>query len=301
MVECLYDPSTCLNVHMHRPSTAVYPARAHLPRRVIDEHELVWMLQGQATLVCDTPATISPGHLLLIPPGLPHAIDWDPRRTARHGYVHFEQSDVTSPLPAEVLVVPMSGADPLASLCAYLVRLSETGPTAVATLDYLVRLMLTAPEPDPVPAPIAAAAEHLRQAWAQLPMTRVGVAELAAAAHVSRGYLNRLFRTTFDVSAAEALECLRFARAEPLLTRTDLSVEAVARQTGFADPSHFSHRFTARYGVPPSRYPGEPSVLDHPGVQRLNQYLSSSQRPSPRSRSTRPAGSSTSRSRSRSR
>jgi AraC family transcriptional regulator len=58
------------------------------------------------------------------------------------------------------------------------------------------------------------------------------------------------------VGVAEALECLRFVRAEPLLTRTDLSVQAVATRCGFADLSHFSHRFTARYGMPPSRYRG---------------------------------------------
>lgn len=258
---------------MKRPATAVYPPRAHLQERVIDDHELVWLLHGQATLVCQEPLVLLPGQLLLIPPGWPHAIGWDPRRTTRHGYVHFEQSDVTSQLPNEVLVVPMTGADPLASLCAYLVRLGSTGPTALATLDFLVRLMLTAPEPDPVPAPIAAAADHLRRVWARLPMTRVGVAELAAAAHVSRGYLNRLCRATFAVSAAEALECLRFARAEPLLTRTDLSVDAVATQCGFADLSHFSHRFAARYGVPPSRYTGQTSVLDHPGLGRLHRLV----------------------------
>lgn len=258
---------------MDRPATAVYPPGAHLPRRVIDDHELVWLLHGQATLVCSSPVVLSPGQLLLIPPGWPHAIDWAPRQPARHGYVHFRQSDVTSQLPATMLVVPMSGADPLASLCAYLVRLGSTGPTALATLDYLVRLMLTAPEPSPVPPPVAAAVDHLKRSWSRLPMTRIGVAELAAAIHVSRGYLNRLFRATFDVSAAEALECLRFARAEPLLTRTDLSVEAVATQCGFADLSHFSHRFTARYGVAPSRYTGETSVLDHAGVSHLCQLV----------------------------
>lgn len=257
---------------MHRPATAVYPPGAHLPERVIDTHELVWLLHGQAMLVCASPVVLTPGQLLLIPPDLPHAIDWDPRRTTRHGYVHFRQSDVTSRLPMTVHVVPM--ADPVASLCAYLVRLGTTGATAKATLDFLVRLMLTAPAPDPVPPAVAVAVTHLRRTWSRLPMTRIGVAELAAVTHVSRGYLNRLFRATFDVGAAEALECLRFARAEPLLTRTDLTVHAVAVQCGFADLSHFSHRFTARYGVPPSRYRGDTSVLDHAGIGHLYRLVS---------------------------
>ena len=259
---------------MERPAaTAVYPPGARLPRRVIDDHELLWLLHGHATLMTDTPLPFAPGQLLLIPPGVPHHIDWDPRRTTRHGYVHFGPDDVHSALPDTVLLVPMSGADPLASLCSYLVRLASTDATALATLDYLVRLALTAPAPAPVPAPVASAIDHLRREWSRLPMRRVAVSDLAAAAHVSRGYLNRLCRSAFGLSAAEALECMRFARAEPLLTRTDLSVEAVAWQCGFADPSHFSHRFAARYGLPPSRYAGDTSVLDHAGVRRLHQLL----------------------------
>src|SRR5262245_2045631 len=50
VVECFHRPSICLFVHMHRPATAVYPPGAHLPERVIDTHELVWLLHGQATL-----------------------------------------------------------------------------------------------------------------------------------------------------------------------------------------------------------------------------------------------------------
>jgi AraC-like DNA-binding protein len=50
-------------------------------------------------------------------------------------------------------------------------------------------------------------------------------------------------------------------------------VGAIARQCGFADLYHFSHRFSARYGVPPTAYRGMgtpvSSQLDHPGLRRL--------------------------------
>ncbi|NKE62092.1 helix-turn-helix domain-containing protein [Lentzea sp. PSKA42] len=70
-----------------------------------------------------------------------------------------------------------------------------------------------------------------------------------------------------------ALERVRCARAETLLLRTDLTVEAVARQCGFADVSHFSHRFRALYDVAPSAYRGVPSALDHAGVRRLARLI----------------------------
>jgi AraC-like DNA-binding protein len=110
-----------------------------------------------------------------------------------------------------------------------------------------------------------------------MPLRRVSVGELARRAHVSRGYLNRLSRAAFGLSAAAALERARCARAESLLLRTDLTVESIAYQCGFADSSHFSHRFTAIHGVSPRAYRVagtlSPSVLDDPGVRRLSHLL----------------------------
>jgi AraC family transcriptional regulator len=42
-----------------------------------------------------------------------------------------------------------------------------------------------------------------------------------------------------------AFELLRLARAATLLVRSNLSVAAVAHACGFANPYHFSRRFTA--------------------------------------------------------
>ena len=51
-----------------------------------------------------------------------------------------------------------------------------------------------------------------------------------------------------------AFELLRLARAATLLTRSNLSVAAVAEDCGFANPYHFSRRFHRTYGQPPGRY-----------------------------------------------
>jgi transcriptional regulator GlxA family with amidase domain len=52
----------------------------------------------------------------------------------------------------------------------------------------------------------------------------------------------------------EALERLRLARAEPLLWLSNLSLRAIALQCGFPDAYHFSRRFRAVYGMPPSAF-----------------------------------------------
>jgi len=266
-----------------RPAIADYPAGAVLPTRVIDDFELVWMVRGRARLTTATgDRPLGPGALALIPAAVPHGFAWDDRRPSRHGYVHFDVSMLAGPPPAAPTVVPMTDHDPLAGACAYLLWLGRDEPDGwqgrvADTLRFLLDVLTAGPlpptgAPDEPPRALAAAVDHLRRAWAEMPLDRVAVGDLAAAGHVSRGYLGRLFRLAFGLAPAAALERLRCARAETLLARTDLPVEAIAHQCGFADASHLSHRFAALYGVSPRAYRaagGGPSVLGDPGVRRL--------------------------------
>jgi AraC family transcriptional regulator len=259
--------STSRFVYMYTgPAVADYPAGSRLPPRVIEDFEFVWMLRGRARFHAqgrEIPLTTN--HLLLVPPGLEHSFVWDPRVPSRHGYVHFSRHG----LPPRFEVCDLR--DPLKGLCSYL--LAEDCAVE-QTLDFMLGVIQRGALPALAPA-LQGAVDYLRRHWAHMPLRRIGVAELAAAAHVTRGYLNRLFQNAFHVSAVTGLERIRCARAETLLSRTDLTIDTIARQTGFANVSHFSHRFTAVHGVPPSAYRANPaaSVLDHPGVRRLNQHI----------------------------
>ncbi|MBP2330440.1 AraC-like DNA-binding protein [Kibdelosporangium banguiense] len=249
---------------------ADYPAGAWLRPRVIDDFEFVWMLRGRAVFhTARSDITLTPDVLLLVPPGVEHSFVWDPRRPSRHGYIHFRRDG----LARDVQTRPMR--DPLKGLCAYLIAEDRA---VEDTVDFMLKVVSLGPpdEPGPLLGPaLRAAIGYLRRYWAQMPLRRVSVTQLADAAHVSRGYLNRLFRDTFDMSAAAALEQLRCARAENLLARTDLTIDGIARQCGFADVSHFSRRFTLLHGIPPSAYRvfATTSVLDHPGIRRLNHLV----------------------------
>jgi AraC-like DNA-binding protein len=294
--EWLDGPRTCLDARrfgeggsavIGRPALADYPAGAELPTRVIDDLELVWMVRGRARLrtgAGDRP--LGPGDLALIPPGVPHGFAWDERRPSRHGYVHFGAAVLSGPPLAAPLVVSMTDHDPLAGAAAYLLWLGGDEPSGwqgrvADTLQFVLDVMLTGPlpptgAPDEPPPELAAAVDHLRRAWAQMPLDRIAVGDLATAGHVSRGHLGRLFRLAFGLAPAAALERVRCSRAETLLARTDLPVEAVAHQCGFADLSHLSHRFSALHGVSPRGYRaagGGPSVLDDPGVRRLARLI----------------------------
>ena len=267
---------------MERPAIAHYPAGAHLPWRVIEDYELVWMLHGRAELILEN-VSVPMGRrkVLLLPPGVPHAIGWDPHRPSSHGYVHFGSASIGSEPPGAPQVRPMTAEDPLEGLCSYLLWLGRHDhwqQPASAILDLLLRLLLDGPLPVDDSAALLAvslrhALDHLREKWAEPPLRRITVAELAAASSVSRRYLSRLFFETFGLSAASALERLRCARAETLLRRTDLTADTIAIQCGFADGSHFSHRFTTIHGMSPRAFrvaAGDPpSVLDDTGLRQL--------------------------------
>jgi AraC family transcriptional regulator len=289
--KCLERSYACLDVNSHSPAETVatrgpavadYPVGARMALRVIDDFEFVWMLRGRARFIADDQEVVlTPGLLLLVPPGPRHRFTWDERRPSRHGYVHFLPA--RPPGGARARWRRMTEVDPMSGLCAYLVWLGRERPEGWEpgvrqTLDVLLDVFTSGPLPGDaaasvLPAHLAAVVDHLRAVWSDMPLRRVGIGELAAAAHVSRSYLNRSFHREFGTGAASALERLRCSRAEPLLTRTDMTVGAIAKQCGFADLYHFSHRFSRRYGVPPSVYrdAGIPtfSVLDDPGVRRL--------------------------------
>jgi AraC family transcriptional regulator len=269
---------------MEGPAVADYPAGARMRPRVIDDFEFVWMLRGEALFATGSEAhVLTPGHLLLVPPGLRHSFAWDQRRASRHGYVHFQPDPEDRPESGAPRQRRMTEHDPLSGLCAHLIWLGREQPDGwIQQVERTLRFMLplftsgSLPgenEPEAMPGPLAAVIDHLRWEWSRMPLRPVGVDELASVGRVSRSYLSRLFQAEFGVSPAAGTERLRCSRAETLLLRTDMTVGAVARQCGFADLYHFSHRFAQRYGLPPSAYrdarsPSD-SVLEHPGTRRL--------------------------------
>lgn len=78
--------------------------------------------------------------------------------------------------------------------------------------------------------------------------------DVAAALHYHPYYLSRLFRRFAGCTLHKYLMLTRLRKAAELLSRTELSVAAVAKQTGFDSAEHFSRRFSEQYGVAPSRF-----------------------------------------------
>ncbi|WP_147375342.1 helix-turn-helix transcriptional regulator [Jiangella rhizosphaerae] len=270
------------------PAVADYPPGSTFGPRDARTYEFVWLLSGSATWHWDDMRVpLAPGTLLLVRPGMRDSFRWDPRRPTRHAYVHFTLSGPAVDGAMWPVVRDLGGRpDPMGALCQYLLWLGATCPPgwrrqAAETLRLLV-LTFLAPPPAAsddasggLPEPIVAAMSAVRSAWSDGVARPVGLEQLAAAAGVSVSTLCRAFQRRFGLGPVAALERLRLARAEPLLWMSNLSLQAIAVQCGFADAYHFSRRFRAVYGVAPSVFrttppqAAPPSPLDAAGLAAL--------------------------------
>jgi len=77
---------------------------------------------------------------------------------------------------------------------------------------------------------------------------------LAQLACLSEFHLARMFRLSFGMPPSAWIAARRLERARDLLKNTALPLQQVAQACGYADLSHFSHRFRAGAGLAPSRY-----------------------------------------------
>ena len=63
-------------------------------------------------------------------------------------------------------------------------------------------------------------------------------------------------------SPGDELQALRMRRVEHLLTRTDLTLETIATQTGIAQPTHLHALFRSKHGMTPGAYRRNHGVRD---------------------------------------
>lgn len=277
-----------VDLDRHLPAVASYPGGATFGPRRLDSFELVWLISGEAEWIRHDESTVlrlRPGSLLLARPGMHDEIHW--LEPSRHGYIHFQlrgQPDVAQWPLTRAIVAP----GPFGGLLDYLLWLGAWRPQGWKeriedALGLVLRAFVWGPLPGerlPAEPPVLAAAlDHVARQW-HYGIRPVSLPELAEAAAVSKAHLARLFRRQFGVGVVEGLELVRLARAEILLTRSNLSITEVARECGFPDPLYFSRRFRKAFGVGPRAYRGAgegPSPLTARGLLGLAQRLSQPQ------------------------
>ena len=77
-------------------------------------------------------------------------------------------------------------------------------------------------------------------------MNRINLADIADAAHISRGECCRFFKRVVNTSPMDFLTDYRLQQSINLLTCTDMSVAEIALQTGFSSSSYYAECFRSK-------------------------------------------------------
>ena len=83
---------------------------------------------------------------------------------------------------------------------------------------------------------------------------KLSLTELASRCFYTPNYFSKIFKDRFGMSMTEYITRKRLDRATDLLINTDISIDDIAAQVGFADRSSFYHVFSKYFEVTPAQY-----------------------------------------------
>nr|WP_308742364.1 AraC family transcriptional regulator [uncultured Anaerocolumna sp.] len=83
---------------------------------------------------------------------------------------------------------------------------------------------------------------------------KINLDDLTHSAHINRVSLNKMFKERWGCTAMGYLQLYRLQVAGDLLIHTDMSLDEIARSTGFEYDTYFIKQFTAKRGISPTSY-----------------------------------------------
>lgn len=247
------------------------------PWQVHPEYELILVLEGCGyRIVGDNMASLGPGDLVFVGPGLPHI--WQEEGTPGKGQVRTLLIQFEARFLGDSLL-SLPALEPVRRLLASAARgLHIVGPTrdnVSAIMEQMVRargfprllqfleiLGLLADSKDCHPIAGASFTANF-ELFEQERMDRVfqfltsrldedlRIADAAALIHLSEGAFSRFFRAHTGKTFPEFVNALRIGRACRLLTESERNVTEVAYACGFTNLSNFNRQFLRLKGLSP--------------------------------------------------
>ena len=253
---------------------AHYPPGSPFGPRKLRDHELVWILSGSATWEYRHPQlpgpqrhALRPGDVVIAGAGGTDSYVWDERGPSSHAYIHFDLPGLDPSRESWTPVRETRRSDVVWALCGYLRELSNrdaddglaaTQRGLVVLLEAFVARRSSAPDPRLADGPIVTALDYVRDVWTADGMQIMPLDMLAGNVGLTAGHLSRLFSRAFGHGLSASLELVRLGRSAIELQRSNLTLDEIARHAGFANPYHFSRRFSQAYGMPPGRFRRSP-------------------------------------------
>ncbi|QYD72494.1 AraC family transcriptional regulator [Paraburkholderia edwinii] len=225
----------------HRTERQKLPGRYGAPSRLCalpGDHESRWWVRGHMHFV----------HLYFLPEHFTRRaireLDREPRELTLADRTYFEDARI-------------------ASLCQSLVndrwedadgRL-RANETAHEVLSLLLRSQGVSRTNAALKGGLAVATRRRLRDYIDSHLTQaLTLGELADVANLSEYHLSRMFRVSFGLPPHAWIAQQRVERARELLRTTSLPLADVATRCGYANASHFSHRFREAVGAAPIVY-----------------------------------------------
>ena len=261
--------------HLHVSDIGHYPSAAH--HHYVERPQgaaqaiLIYCASGKGTLRMDkTVYSIQPGHVLIIPPDTPHVYQADATDPWSIFWVHFTGQQTGAILDSlgvseskPLLYVPDTRLmrDAFEDVYACLnYHYSDAG--LLAMTSELMRLFSKTKLHQGSPQPQRQSAEsrslatvEFMQRHLDLPLT---LQELAAHSGQSVPYYSKLFKERTNQSPMATFIQLKIRKACELLDQTELSVQEIAAELGYADPYCCSRIVKKTQGSSPSSYRQSP-------------------------------------------
>ena len=225
----------------YRTERGELPGLYGAPKRLCtlpDWHESSWMVRGPLRFM----------HVYFLPEHFTRRavveLDREPRELTLADRTYFEHERI-------------------GPLCEGLAAMSWDGPDALlraneVTHETLSHLLLSQSMPRPLQRVRGGLAPAVRRRLADFIEAnlarQISLGMLAELACMSEYHLARMFRISFGMPPSAWVAQRRIEHARRLLKTTSQPLQQIADACGYADLSHFSHRFRDSVGAPPSRY-----------------------------------------------
>ncbi|MGE8079859.1 AraC family transcriptional regulator [Peribacillus loiseleuriae] len=259
-----------------------------LPERRIYDFELLYVQQGEAATILDGQRyTLSAGQLIFIPAGVYHQNEVISSPNAQFLGIHFDffgdldiqtEADIVvnesavqldkfgieaiaesfAPLSTNPLYTPSLSCVQLMKQLVHEFTMRPLGYTLICKallLNILGLLLRTQTEYNPSHFPLhgdrilelmALIEESPSEPWTNQ--------MLAKQLNMNDDHMSKIFKKIAGMPPGEYVQMIRLRKARLLLRETNLSIEEVGREIGYADIHYFSRLFRKYEGISPSKY-----------------------------------------------
>ena len=186
---------------------------------------------------------LSPEYIMLIPPNLEHS----PVQTApfNHSFIHFIALPPFDSL-SSIELFPAENYKHLFRMC------ENEFKTSLSLYSLIFELLLQIPEAHFCRRQISD--ERIFRAWRLISLDcnlKLQLSDIAEKLNMSVSSLCHLFKEETGISPIRYAMEKRLEKALLLLSEAHITIDDIARKTGFSDRYHFSKAFKSRYGMTP--------------------------------------------------